>query len=154
VPFVWSQECQKAFETLKQIMSKLPTVCAPITGKTLKLYLALNNQAIGALIAQDDEQGQEQPVYYVSRAFKETETHYSRVERVCLALVYVAQKLKHYFLAHQIHLMTKSHPIRTLLQRAVLFGRLARWLLQLSEYEITSITPMTIKSQAIAEMMA
>uniref|UniRef100_A0A2N9HSG7 Integrase catalytic domain-containing protein n=1 Tax=Fagus sylvatica TaxID=28930 RepID=A0A2N9HSG7_FAGSY len=50
--------------------------------------------------------------------------------------------------------MTKSHPIRTLLQRAVLSGRLARWLLQLSEYEITPITPTTIKSQAIAEMMA
>uniref|UniRef100_A0A2N9J5I9 Reverse transcriptase domain-containing protein n=1 Tax=Fagus sylvatica TaxID=28930 RepID=A0A2N9J5I9_FAGSY len=56
MPFVWSQECQKAFETLKQIMSKLPTVCAPVMGKPLKLYLASNNQAIGALIAQDDEQ--------------------------------------------------------------------------------------------------
>ena len=55
-PFVWSQ-CQKAFETLKQIMSKLPTICAPIMGKPLKLYFASNNQAIGALIAQDDEQG-------------------------------------------------------------------------------------------------
>jgi hypothetical protein len=51
VPFVCSQECQKAFETLKQIMSKLPTVCAPVMGKPLKLYLASNNQAIGALIA-------------------------------------------------------------------------------------------------------
>ncbi len=40
VPFVWSQECQKAFETLKQIMSKLLTVCAPVMGKPLKLYLA------------------------------------------------------------------------------------------------------------------
>ena len=80
VPLVWSQECQKAFETLKQIMSKLPTVCAPVMGKPLKLYLASNNQAIGALIAQDDEQGQEQPVYYVSRAFKKTEMCYSRGE--------------------------------------------------------------------------
>jgi hypothetical protein len=93
-------------------------------------------------------------VYYVSRALKETETRYSRAEQVCLALVYAAQRLRHYFLAHQVHLMTKSHPIRTLLQHAVLSGRLARWLLQLLEYEITPITPTTIKSQAIAEMMA
>jgi hypothetical protein len=71
MPFVWSQECQKTFETLKQIMSKLPTICAPIMKKPLKLYLASNNQAIGALIAQDDEQGQEQPMYYVSRSLKE-----------------------------------------------------------------------------------
>ena len=43
-----------------------------VMGKPLKLYLASNNQVIGALIAQDDEQGQEQLVYYVSRALKET----------------------------------------------------------------------------------
>jgi ribonuclease HI len=135
-------------------MSKLPTVCAPIIRKPLKLYLASNNQAIGALIAQDDEQGQEQPMYYVSQVLKETKTRYPRAKRVCLALVYAAQRLRHYFLAHQVHLMTKSHPIRTLLQRAVLSGRLTRWLLQLSKYEITPITPTTIKSQAIAEMMA
>ena len=59
-------------------------------------------------------------MYYVSRAHIETETRYSKAKRVCLALVYAAQRLRHYFLAHQVHLMTKSHPIRNLLQRAVL----------------------------------
>ena len=38
-------------------MTKLPTVCAPILGKPLKLYLATNNEAIGALIAEDDQEG-------------------------------------------------------------------------------------------------
>jgi ribonuclease HI len=50
--------------------------------------------------------------------------------------------------------MTKSHPVRTLLQRAVPSRRLERWLLQLSEYEITPIMPTTIKSQAISKIMA
>ena len=38
-------------------MTKLPTVCARILGKPLKLYLATNNEAIGALIAEDDQEG-------------------------------------------------------------------------------------------------
>ena len=50
--------------------------------------------------------------------------------------------------------MTKSYPIRTLLRRPVLFGRLAQWLLQFSEYEIVPITPKAIKSQAIADLLA
>jgi ribonuclease HI len=50
--------------------------------------------------------------------------------------------------------MTKSHPIRSLLHRPVLFGRLAQWLLQLSQYEIIIETPTTIKSQAIADLFA
>ena len=50
--------------------------------------------------------------------------------------------------------MTKSHPIRSLLQRPVLSGRLAQWLLQLSQYEIITETPTAIKSQAIAYLLA
>jgi hypothetical protein len=154
VPFCWTLECQQAFERVQDIMAKLPTVCAPIFGKPLRLYLASNNQAIGALIAQEDNDGVEQPIYYVSRALKDAETRYSGAERSCLALIYASQRLRHYFLAHKVQLMTKSHPIRSLLQRPVLTGRLAQWLLQLSQYEIIAKTPTVIKSQAIADLLA
>jgi ribonuclease HI len=154
VPFHWSLECQQAFERVQDIMAKLPTVCAPIFGKPLRLYLASNNQAIGALIAQEDNEGVEQPIYYVSRALKDAETRYSGAERSCLALIYASQRLRHYFLAHKVQLMTKSHPIRSLLQRPMLTGRLAQWLLQLSQYEIIAETPTAIKSQAIADLLA
>jgi hypothetical protein len=49
-PFHWSTECQLAFEKVQDIMTKLPTVCAPIFRKPLRLYLASNSQAIRALI--------------------------------------------------------------------------------------------------------
>uniref|UniRef100_A0A2N9J359 RNA-directed DNA polymerase n=1 Tax=Fagus sylvatica TaxID=28930 RepID=A0A2N9J359_FAGSY len=152
--FHWSTECQEAFEKVQNIMTKLPTVCAPIPGKSLRLYLASNSQAIGALIAQENDKGVEQPIYYVSRTLKDAESRYSGAERSCLALIYASQRLRHYFLAHKVQLMTKSHPIRSLLQRPVLSGRLAQWLLQLSQYEITAETPTAIKSQAIADLLA
>ena len=50
-PFVWSVACQQAFEKIQAIMTKLPTVCAPVAGRPLRLYLASNSQAIGALVA-------------------------------------------------------------------------------------------------------
>uniref|UniRef100_A0A2N9F1A7 Integrase zinc-binding domain-containing protein n=1 Tax=Fagus sylvatica TaxID=28930 RepID=A0A2N9F1A7_FAGSY len=101
VPFRWSLECQQSFERVQDIMAKLPTVCAPIFGKPLRLYLASNNQAIGALIAQEGNDGVEQPIYYVSRTLKDAETRYSGAERSCLALIYASQRLRHYFLASQ-----------------------------------------------------
>uniref|UniRef100_A0A2N9FFM0 RNA-directed DNA polymerase n=1 Tax=Fagus sylvatica TaxID=28930 RepID=A0A2N9FFM0_FAGSY len=146
--FHWSTECQEAFEKVQDVMTKLPTVCAPISGKPLRLYLASNSRAIGALIAQENDNGVEQPIYYVSRTLKDAESRYSGAERSCLALIYASQRLRHYFLAHKVQLMTKSHPIRSLLQRPVLSGRLAQWLLQLSQYEITAETPTAIKSLA------
>jgi hypothetical protein len=50
--------------------------------------------------------------------------------------------------------MTKSHPIRSLIHRPILSGRLAQWLLQLSQYEIITKTLTAIKSQAIADLLA
>ena len=69
-------------------MMNLPTVQAPIHKRPLLLYLATNSYAIGALIAQENEGGIEQPVYYISRALKDVETRYPRAERACLAIVY------------------------------------------------------------------
>uniref|UniRef100_A0A2N9FI93 Integrase catalytic domain-containing protein n=1 Tax=Fagus sylvatica TaxID=28930 RepID=A0A2N9FI93_FAGSY len=125
-----------------------------IPGRPLRLYLASNSEAIGGLVAQEDEDGTEKPIYYVSRALRDAETRYSGAERACLALIYASQRLRHYFLAHKIQLITKSHPIRSLLHRPVLSGRLAQWLLQLSQYEITTETPTAIKSQAIVDLLA
>ena len=85
---------------------------------------------------------------------KDSETQYSRAEKACLSLIYAAQRLRHYFLAHKIYLMTKSHPILSLLRRPVLSGRLVQWLLQLSKFEIIPITPTAVKRQAIADLLA
>ena len=71
-------------------MTRLPTVCEPIPGKSLKLYLATNDEAIRALIAQDDQEGIEQLVYYISKKLKDAKTHYIRAKRACLALIYTA----------------------------------------------------------------
>jgi hypothetical protein len=152
VPFVWSTACQQAFEKIQAIMTKLPTICAPVIGRPLHLYLSSNGEAIGALIVQEDESGTEKPVYYVNRALRDAETRYSGAEKACLALVYASQRLRHYFLTHKIQLMTKSHPIRSPLHRPVLSSRLAQWFLQLSQYKIITETPTAIKSQVIADL--
>ena len=96
-------------------MMNLPAVQAAIHRKPLLLYLATNSYAIGALIAQEDGRGVEQPVYYISRALKDAETRYPRAERACLAIVYASQMLRYYFLAYEVWLMTKSHAIKALL---------------------------------------
>jgi len=108
--------------------------------------LASSPAAIGALIAQEDGGGIEQPVYYISYALKDAETRYPRVERVRFIIVYVSQRLCHYFLAYEVHLMTKSHVIKALLRQPILSGRLAQWLLQLSQYDLKVGTTKAVKS--------
>ena len=135
-------------------MMNLLTVQAPVHKKPLLLYLAANSYAISALIAQEDGSGVEQLVYYISRALKDTETRYPRAERVCLAIMYASQRLRHYFLAYEVWLMTKSHAIKALLQQPILSGRISQWLLQLSQYDLRLGTPRVVKNQAIADLLA
>ena len=93
-------------------------------------------------------------VYYVSRTLKDTETRYPRIEKAYLVVIYASQRLKRYFSAHQILLMTKAHPIKALLHQPLLTGRIAQWLVLLSQYDIGLRTSKAVKSQAIANLLA
>ena len=135
-------------------MNHLPTLQAPVRGRPLLLYLASNSQAIGALLVQKDEEGNEKPIYYVSMTLKDTETRYPKIERACVVVIHASQRLKRYFLAHQILSVTKSHPIKALLHQPLLTGRIGQWLVLLSQYDIGLKTPKAVKSQAIADLLA
>ena len=135
-------------------MNHVPTIQAPVRGRPLLLYLASNSQAIGALLAQKEDDGNEQPIYYLSRTLKDTKTRYPRIERACLVVIYTFQRLKRYFSAHQILLVKKSHPIKALLHQPLLTGRIAQWLVLLSQYDIGLRTLKAVKSQAIAILLA
>ncbi|XP_028084857.1 uncharacterized protein LOC114285975 [Camellia sinensis] len=119
----------------------------------LMLYLISTPKSIGALLVQDID-GAERPVYYISRKIRGAEVRYTPVERHCLALVFTTQKLRHYFLAHQIQIVTRSDPIRYLLSKSALTRKVARWLLALGEFEITCVAPKAIKSQALTDLLA
>lgn len=106
-------------------MGHLHTLQALARGKPLLFNLASNPQAIGALLAQEDEKGNKQPIYYANKALKGTETRYPKIERACLVVIYASQQLKCYFAVHQILLVTRSHPMKALLHQSLLSRRVA-----------------------------
>ena len=50
-------------------------------------------------------------------------------------------------------MVTKSHPIKALLHQPLLTGRIAQWLVLLSQYDIGIRTPKAVKSQAVADLL-
>ena len=66
-----------------------------ISGKPLLLYLTTTESSVGDLIAQERE-GIEKLAYYLSRLIKGAKWNYSTIEKQCLVLAYVAQRLRHY----------------------------------------------------------
>lgn len=95
VEYKWEEVHRQAFAKIKETLANAPVMMAQIAGKELQLYLALNDNAIGIVLAQDDQNGKEKPtIYYASRILKEAEARYTKAERNCLALTYLyaAQK--------------------------------------------------------------
>ncbi|CAM8893133.1 unnamed protein product [Rhodiola kirilowii] len=126
----------------------------PTPGKPLILYVAAQEKSLGAMCAQETDERKERPLYYLSRTLVGAELNYSPIEKICLALVFAVQKLRHYMQAHIVHVVSKADPIKYILSRPVLSGRLAKWAMLLKQYDLVFVPQKETKGQAIADFFA
>ena len=86
-----------AFETIKKYLMNPPVLQPPKPGKVLILYLAIEKEAIGAMLAHESGEKVEHAVYYLSKKLLPYETNYSLVEKTYLAVIWATKKLRNYF---------------------------------------------------------
>jgi dsDNA-binding SOS-regulon protein/uncharacterized protein YchJ len=150
--FEWTSKQEQALESLKTYLSSAPLLMKPIDGEPLSLYLAVSGNAVSAVLVKDHE-GQQHPVYYVSKSLLDAESRYSYLEKLILALIMASTKLRHYFETHKIYVKT-NYPIKTVLRRPEMSGRMAKWAVKLSAFDIIYEPRTAIKSQALADFVA
>ena len=103
--FAWTDECEAAFQELKQYLSSPPLLSPSKEGENLYLYLVVSTLEVSAALIR--EEGKKQlPVYYVSQAFQEAEFRYPRIEKITFALIVASRKLRQYFQSNPILVMT------------------------------------------------
>ncbi|PKU60022.1 putative mitochondrial protein [Dendrobium catenatum] len=154
VRFKWDAECQEAFDSIKRYLSNSPILAAPIPGKPLILYTAALEESLGALLTQNNEEGKQNALYYISRRLIGAESRYSPIEKHCLTLIFAVQKLCHYMLSYKITLISKIDPLKFLMTRPALTGRLARWAIFLLQFKIIYMSQKAVKGQALADFLA
>ena len=103
--FQWDTHCEEAFAALKTYLSSPPILVSPSEGELLTLFLVVSDFSTSVVLVRDKDRVQH-PVYYYSRALRGAEERYSRMEKLILALVTAAQKLRPYFEAHTIEVPT------------------------------------------------
>ncbi|XP_072052109.1 uncharacterized protein [Arachis hypogaea] len=150
--FNWTDECENAFTELKQHLTSPPILQKPETGNPLYLYLSVSNHAISSVLVTETGKKQN-PVYFISRVLQPTETRYPKIEQLALALITTARRLRHYFQSHTIIVRT-DQPLRQILTRPELAGRLIKWSVELSEFDIRYESRKTLKSQVLADFIS
>ena len=75
------------------------------------------------------------------------------IEKLAFALITASRKLRHYFQAHVINVMTE-HPLKKAMNKLEAVGRLIQWAVELSEFDIRYQPRHAIKDQALADFIA
>ncbi|KAK1584217.1 hypothetical protein Q3G72_030878 [Acer saccharum] len=88
----------------------------------------------------------------LNRFISKSSKRYSRLEKLALALVVAAHKLRPYFQCHSIKLLT-TYPLKNILHKPELSGRLTKWAMELSEYDISFHPRSAMKSQVLADFI-
>ncbi|KAG9458861.1 hypothetical protein H6P81_003369 [Aristolochia fimbriata] len=154
VPFEWDDACRNAFNSIKAYLTKPPVMVAPIIEKPLLLYIATQENSVGPLPSQNDENNKERSLYYLSRTLVGAELNYTPIKKTCLALIFAVQKLRHYLLTHSTNLISRANPLKYMMSRSIIFGRWAKWARLLSEFEINFVPHRAIIGQALANFLA
>ncbi|GJQ97464.1 reverse transcriptase domain-containing protein [Tanacetum coccineum] len=124
---------------------------APQEKEELIIYLAAAKEAISAVLMTERD-GKQIPIYFVSRALRGPEINYTPMEKLVLALVSASKRLKRYFQAHTVIVIT-DQPIKQMLSNPEVTGRLLKWSFELGEHDIQYRPRTSVKGQILADFI-
>ncbi|GJT61084.1 reverse transcriptase domain-containing protein [Tanacetum coccineum] len=149
--FQWTTKAETAFQQMKKLIAELPMMVAPQEKEELIIYLAAAKEAISAVLMTERD-GKQIPIYFVSRALRGPEINYTPMEKLVLALVSASKRLKRYFQAHTVIVIT-DQPIKQMLSNPEVTGRLLKWSFELEEHDIQYRPRTSVKGQILADFI-
>ena len=99
-----------------------PLLSPSVVGEELYLYIAVTPYAVSLALIREEDKVQ-RSVYYTSKVLRGAEGRYPQMEKLAFALITASRKLRHYFQAHVINVMT-DHLLKKAINRLEAAGRL------------------------------
>ena len=130
------EEARKSFEALKKALTNPPVLAWPCENKPFKLYCDASKMAIGFVLVQDDEKGNEKPVSYGSRCLGPSQILWPSFVKEFWACYTAIKRLRYYLYGKKFTLYTdcKGLTFEKTLRKGTTDAVL-RWCLDLSQYE-------------------
>ncbi|XP_050896855.1 uncharacterized protein LOC127103652 [Lathyrus oleraceus] len=153
--FKWgqAQAQQEAFDKIKAYLSHLPILTPPCRNKSMRSYIAAPDKTLGSMLAQEDDNGVERAIYYLSRVLNDVKTRYNIVEKLCLCLYLSCTKLKHYIKLVDVYVSSHFDVIKHMLSKPILYSRIGKWALALTEFSLTYMPLRDVKGQVVTNFI-
>jgi len=133
-PYIFYEECLKAFETLKAALVSAPILIAPDWSQPFELMCDASDYAMGAALVQRRDR-MLHPIAYASKTFNAAQANYTTTEKELLAVVFAVEKFRAYLLGSKVIIHTDHSAIRYLMTKKDAKPRLIRWVLLLQEFD-------------------
>src|SRR3954464_7060496 len=154
--FSWTPQADEAFKQLKHMISTAPVLAAPKEKEPMMLYIAATNRVVSVMVVErpekDKAQPVQRPVYYVSEVLSTSKQNYPHYQKMCYGVYMAAKKLKPYFQAHSITVVS-SAPLADIMGSRDATGRVTKWEIEIASHEIQYESRTAIKSQALADFL-
>lgn len=134
VEYKWETEQEKAFTTLKNILTSDSLLQYPDFNREFVLTTDASKEALGAVLSQGDI-GTDRPIAYASRTLNKAERNYSTTEQELLAIVWATKQFRPYIWGRHFKVVTDHRPLRWLISLKDPGSRLTRWTIKLSEFD-------------------
>ncbi|CAH9124841.1 unnamed protein product [Cuscuta epithymum] len=135
VEFIFSEECKKAFNTLKEKLVTAPIIQAPDWSLPFEIMCDASDYAVGAVLGQKVGRASH-VIYYASTTLNDAQRNYATTEKEMLAVVYALEKFRSYLLGTKVIIYTDHAALRFLMTKKEAKPRLIRWILLLSEFDV------------------
>ena len=129
-PTIWTPECQKSFEQLKEAIINAPVLKHPDLTKPFKLECDAINYATGSILMQDDH-----PCAFSSKKLIPAECNYTTKEKELLAVIHALKVFRCYLEGNHFTILTDHNPLKYFDTKTDLSPRQARWAQYLSRFD-------------------
>jgi hypothetical protein len=138
VEFIWTAQCQHAFDALKSLATSYPTLTQPDLDKPLEVEVDASNFAIGAALIQRDDRNKLRPIAYRSQTLNQAERSYNIYDKELLVVMHTLRHWRHYLqdAKHQVIVHTNHEALLGFKEPKNINRCLARYVVELANYNI------------------
>src|SRR3954469_10315110 len=148
VKYVWSPECDVAFNTLKEKLVTAPVLTPPDESKPYEVFCDASLQGLGAVLMQEKK-----VVAYTSRQLKPNEKNYPTHDLELAAVVHALITWRHLLLGRKVDIFTDHKSLKYIFTQPHLNLRQTRWVEMIQEYN-PSIEYTPGKANVVADALS
>jgi hypothetical protein len=153
VKFEWTDEGRKAFNSIKDSIGRSPVLISPDYTKDFQIFSFASEDTIAGVLLQKNDEGQEQPIAFMSKALHSSELNYTIMEKQAYALVKSLKHFRVYVGYSKIVGYVPHSAVKDILAQQDCLGVRGKWVSKIQEYDLEIKPTKLVKGQGLAQML-